>query len=113
MNGSFSLGSYVNARFNVYADYIFGLIISPFAISIFLQLPGQIDAFGVEERGQVQQRQGYAALNEQLLSQLNYQLADSDKKVDSNALFYCAVCPCRSQYTYICIQLYAIVCVCV
>ena len=45
------------------------------------QLPGQIDAFSVEERGQSQQRQNYAALNEQLLSQLNYQLADSDKKV--------------------------------
>jgi len=28
-----------------------------------------------------QQAQGYAALNELLLSQLNYQLADSDKKV--------------------------------
>lgn len=53
-----------------------------FAVCLNLsQLPGQIDAFGVEERGQSQQRQNYAALNEQLLSQLNYQLADSDKKV--------------------------------
>lgn len=46
------------------------------------QLPGQIDAFGVEALGQrSQQPEGYAALNEQLLSQLTYQLADSDKKV--------------------------------
>ena len=47
------------------------------------QLPGQIDAFGVEALGQrSQQPEGYAALNEQLLSQLTYQLADSDKKVN-------------------------------
>jgi hypothetical protein len=50
-------------------------------VSLFSQLPGQIDAFSVEGGGQIQQRQGYAALNEQLLTQLNYQLADSDKKV--------------------------------
>jgi hypothetical protein len=49
---------------------------------ILQQLPGQIDAFGVEALGQrSQQPEGYAALNEQLLSQLTYQLADSDKKV--------------------------------
>ena len=49
---------------------------------ILQQLPGQIDAFGVEALVQrSQQPEGYAALNEQLLSQLTYQLADSDKKV--------------------------------
>ena len=44
------------------------------------QLPGQIDAFGVEVPV-ASRPSAYAALNEQLLSQLTYQLADSDKKV--------------------------------
>ncbi len=55
------------------------------SVVLFLleQLPGQIDAFGAEAPvlQSSQQAQGYAALNEHLLSQLNYQLADSDKKV--------------------------------
>ena len=46
------------------------------------QLPGQTDAFGVDALGSSSRRPpGYAGLNEQLLTQLTYQIADSDKKV--------------------------------
>ncbi len=44
-----------------------------------LQLPGQIDPDVLGSS--IQRPQGYAGLNEQLLTQLTYQIADSDKKV--------------------------------
>lgn len=73
-------------KFGFWRKIILARIVIPFVAFLnLLQLPGQIDAFGVEERGRIQQPQYYAALNQQLLSQLNYQLADSDKKVISSA----------------------------